>query len=299
MSIESSSIESSSIESQDSESPRLSRLSLLITASILGLSVAAMPLQFDGDSLVPQYKVAAADDDDDDDDDGGDGDGGDGDGGGDDGGDDGGGGGGDGGGGGGGGGSGGGGGGSGGGGGGGSGGGGGGGGGSGGGGGGSGGGGSGGGGSGEGSGRGGESDAGDATGAAGASGLAATEQPRFVPAATPAAPEPAKFFVFFRFDNAELDPNARAILAEALSAAKKLGGTVTIAGNTDRAGPDDYNQALSERRAQAVSQYLVGSGLAADKIQSAAHGETVPFTPTADGIEEPTNRRVEVLVEPL
>ena len=71
-----------------------------------------------------------------------------------------------------------------------------------------------------------------------------------------------------------------------------------IAGHADRSGPEDYNQALSERRANAVGEYLVGRGIPADVITKQGFGETMPRVPTADGVRELQNRRVEITYGP-
>jgi outer membrane protein OmpA-like peptidoglycan-associated protein len=111
--------------------------------------------------------------------------------------------------------------------------------------------------------------------------------------------EPLRYVVYFGFDDAALDPAAEAVLNEARVAAEKLGGVVSVAGNADKAGGDEYNQVLSELRADAVAKYMTAEGLPHGIIQTTAYGESNPAVPTADGVPEPANRRVEILVEPL
>ena len=69
-----------------------------------------------------------------------------------------------------------------------------------------------------------------------------------------------------------------------------------IAGHADRSGPEAYNQALSERRADNVAQALGQRGIP-DQQRCAveAYGESQPRVPTADGVREPQNRRVEIV----
>ena len=69
-----------------------------------------------------------------------------------------------------------------------------------------------------------------------------------------------------------------------------------ILGHGDRAGSDDYNLALSLRRAEAVRDYLLTRGLsfwAIERVEGL--GETRLMLDTADGVAEPQNRRAEVL----
>ena len=87
-------------------------------------------------------------------------------------------------------------------------------------------------------------------------------------------------------------------MAEAEAAAKKLDGAVTILGYADRAGPDTYNQVLSELRADAVAKYMAAGGVPTSLIAASAYGEGEPFVHTDDGVPEAANRRVVIIVEP-
>ena len=66
---------------------------------------------------------------------------------------------------------------------------------------------------------------------------------------------------------------------------------VIVVGHTDSSGSDAYNARLSERRAKAVADSLVGLGLGQDKLQVDWKGETQLAVPTGDGVKEPLNRR--------
>jgi outer membrane protein OmpA-like peptidoglycan-associated protein len=73
--------------------------------------------------------------------------------------------------------------------------------------------------------------------------------------------------------------------------------TVTAEGHADSSGPDDYNDALSQRRAQAVTDWLVGTGgVAADRITAVAHGEHMPIASNDDAAGRAVNRRVTITV---
>jgi hypothetical protein len=103
--------------------------------------------------------------------------------------------------------------------------------------------------------------------------------------------------VFFDFDKSDITPEAASILNGAATAYANCGmASVMLAGHTDRAGSPKYNVALAERRNAAVSSYLTGRGVPAARIAGEAFGETKPRVPTADGVREAQNRRVEVTV---
>ena len=70
---------------------------------------------------------------------------------------------------------------------------------------------------------------------------------------------------------------------------------INLTGHADRAGSDAYNVRLSQRRAEAVKAELVRLGFNANDISVVAKGEADPLVPTADGVREPKNRRVEIL----
>ena len=107
---------------------------------------------------------------------------------------------------------------------------------------------------------------------------------------------PASFLVFFDFDKAFLTPEAKNIIRAAADAIKKDKATkVKLVGHADRSGSAQYNKALSNRRASAVKQMLVKLGIKSKMITTAAKGESQPLVPTADGVREPQNRRVEIL----
>lgn len=72
---------------------------------------------------------------------------------------------------------------------------------------------------------------------------------------------------------------------------------VLIHGHADRAGTDAYNMALSERRAAYVRGRMVEAGVEDKNIEHYGFGETDPKVPTADGVREPYNRRVEIFIE--
>ncbi len=117
------------------------------------------------------------------------------------------------------------------------------------------------------------------------------------PAPAPVVEVPRNYLVFFDFDKSTVTPEARKIVAQAAANAKKLGVTrIALTGHTDRAGSDAYNMALSLRRAEAVKAVLVSLGVPAGEISVVGKGESEPLVPTPDGVREPKNRRVEIVL---
>lgn len=103
--------------------------------------------------------------------------------------------------------------------------------------------------------------------------------------------------VHFDFDKATLRPEAKVILNEAaalLTTHERV--VVEVAGHTDGIGSDEYNQGLSERRANAVRDYLVERGINASRLTARGYGESRPVATndTDEGRQE--NRRVELVV---
>ena len=89
------------------------------------------------------------------------------------------------------------------------------------------------------------------------------------------------------------------ILDSAVTAYANCGtANVMLAGHTDRSGSVTYNMGLAERRNASVNEYLTGRGIPAGRISSEAFGESQPRVPTADGVRELQNRRVEVSYGP-
>jgi len=72
---------------------------------------------------------------------------------------------------------------------------------------------------------------------------------------------------------------------------------IAVTGYTDLAGTAQYNQRLSERRAASVRAELVRLGIPADEIATVGRGENDPVVKTADGVREPRNRRVEIVLQ--
>ena len=106
--------------------------------------------------------------------------------------------------------------------------------------------------------------------------------------------------VLFEVDKSELSGAAVGILGRLTKVLLGVGvHGAGVEGHTDSTGSDDYNQALSERRAAAVKAQIVGTGMAAPEVRAAGLGETQPVASndTPEGRQE--NRRVVIVVTPV
>lgn len=126
----------------------------------------------------------------------------------------------------------------------------------------------------------------------------AAPAPQPAPAPAPQKPSPPRsYMVFFDFDKAVVTPEGRKIVEQAAANAKTLGvSRIDLTGHTDTVGSAQYNMALSIRRANAVKDILVQLGVPADQIAVVGKGKTDLLVPTADGVREPQNRRVEIVL---
>jgi outer membrane protein OmpA-like peptidoglycan-associated protein len=116
------------------------------------------------------------------------------------------------------------------------------------------------------------------------------------PVPVPAAPR--NYLVFFDHNSAQLTDAGRGILRTAADNARAGRATrVTATGHADASGADAYNQQLSVRRADAVRAELVRLGIPPDQISTAGRGERDPLVQTRDGVREPQNRRVEIVLQ--
>jgi outer membrane protein OmpA-like peptidoglycan-associated protein len=110
-------------------------------------------------------------------------------------------------------------------------------------------------------------------------------------------PAPARrdFVVFFDFDSADITLVAAGIIRQAAEDVRHgRPANIQVTGHADRAGSEEYNRALSLRRANAVRDALVRNGLSPAQIAVAARGESDPLVPTADGVREAQNRRAQI-----
>ena len=119
------------------------------------------------------------------------------------------------------------------------------------------------------------------------------------PVVAAAAPVAAArtFLVFFDWSKAGLTDRARQVIGDAAAARGQGVTRIEVNGFTDRSGPADYNMQLSIRRANAVAAELVRRGVPRNEIVTRGFGEENNLVPTADGVREPQNRRVEIILK--
>lgn len=130
----------------------------------------------------------------------------------------------------------------------------------------------------------------------------AAEAPAPAPAEEPAPAPQAQRIVLrgvqFDVDKADIRMDAAVILDEAANLLSQVAGArVSVDGHTDSSGGDAYNQALSERRAASVREYLVNKGVDASRLSSNGYGEAQPVSDNATAEGRQLNRRVELKVQ--
>ncbi len=112
-------------------------------------------------------------------------------------------------------------------------------------------------------------------------------------------PEPAArdYLIYFDFDKTNIRPDAQGILELVLAAMGELGSnSVSLIGHADRSGSNEYNQGLSERRAESARQFLIDGGIPGAGIETMGRGEEDPRVPTPDGVREQENRNVQIRI---
>lgn len=125
--------------------------------------------------------------------------------------------------------------------------------------------------------------------------VAAVAEPPAPQPAAPPPPLPERGVVFFPFDVADLTPDAQQTIDTIASDIRdrELGG-ITVLGHTDTAGPAEYNQMLSEERAENVAAELIRQGIPATIIEAEGRGENEPAVDTPDNTPLQANRRATI-----
>ena len=102
------------------------------------------------------------------------------------------------------------------------------------------------------------------------------------------------FTIYFTFDSPRLEPAALQTLEERIPQLRSTSGQIELHGHCDVRGDDEYNLALSLRRAQAVQRYLQQSGIPETRLTAQPYGRELPasFLETEEGHR--LNRRVEI-----
>lgn len=109
--------------------------------------------------------------------------------------------------------------------------------------------------------------------------------------------QPVHFTLYFQSGSTVLTNESLNLLPKILEAVEgRDSQSISVVGHTDTAGNRKYNFILSTQRAKAVSRLLVEKGVRQGYIKSTSHGEENPLVKTADNVNEPRNRRVEVII---
>ena len=113
-------------------------------------------------------------------------------------------------------------------------------------------------------------------------------------AAQPLAP--AQFTLYFVEGKDELTDESKLIDSVFAEIAKRPVPDVMVIGHTDKVGTDAVNDPLSRQRAEVVRAAMLLRGVAADQVVAIGRGKREPVVPTAEGVAEARNRRVEIQV---
>jgi outer membrane protein OmpA-like peptidoglycan-associated protein len=106
-----------------------------------------------------------------------------------------------------------------------------------------------------------------------------------------------QFVLYFQPGTSELTPESTAELGDVLSRATvRPGGEIVVIGHTDRVGSVESNDTLSLERAKAVRALVIERGFNPQRVDAVGRGEREPVVPTDDEVDEPRNRRVEIVV---
>ena len=106
--------------------------------------------------------------------------------------------------------------------------------------------------------------------------------------------------ISFDFDSASIKGAFRDSLGRLSDVISKYDQTVVhVIGHTDSVGNDDYNQRLSERRAESVAQFLMNNGVTAGRLHTEGRGEREPRSTNDTEAGRQLNRRVEIFIKPV
>ncbi len=113
-----------------------------------------------------------------------------------------------------------------------------------------------------------------------------------------AAPEaPARFLLYFEVGGPDLTAESASLLAEVeAEIRRRTVPNVSVIGHSDTVGPAPLNERLAAVRAEAVRQRLLDAGIPPARVEAVSFGESLPLVDLGDEVDEPLNRRVEVIV---
>lgn len=110
-------------------------------------------------------------------------------------------------------------------------------------------------------------------------------------------PRPSKYTLYFLIGTDQFtDETKKQVRQVLVEVAERPAAEVVVIGHTDRVGNQKRNDELSLQRARRVKELLIPLGIPENRIVTAGRGEREPVVPTADNVDEPKNRRVEINV---
>jgi outer membrane protein OmpA-like peptidoglycan-associated protein len=122
-------------------------------------------------------------------------------------------------------------------------------------------------------------------------------QSLFGPALAAQPARPTRFTLYFVEGTDDFTEESKRVLEGVFSEiAQRPVPDVLVVGHTDSVGGDPVNDALARKRAETVRAGLIRRGIAPENVVAAGRGKRELAVPTADGVAEPRNRRVEILV---
>lgn len=120
---------------------------------------------------------------------------------------------------------------------------------------------------------------------------------RFAQALAAQPPRPNAYVLYFEAGgNVLTQESQRALTTIRQEISERPASEVMVIGHTDRVGSVEGNDQLSLKRAEAIRELLIESGVPAEKLEAVGRGEREPLVMTADEVDEPKNRRVEINV---
>lgn len=120
---------------------------------------------------------------------------------------------------------------------------------------------------------------------------------QFGPALAAQPARAATFTLYFIEGKDELTADSNSMVESILSEiARRPVPDVLVVGHTDTVGSDPFNDALGGQRAESVRAALVKLGIPPDDVHAISRGKREPAIPTGDGVAEPRNRRVVIIV---
>lgn len=110
-------------------------------------------------------------------------------------------------------------------------------------------------------------------------------------------PTAAVYHLYFLKGSSRLDGKSAADLERIVNEIKQGNSrNISINGHTDTTGDADYNLRLSLERAASIRDILIQAGIRPEYLHVANHGKGNPLVPTGDNVDEPRNRRVEIII---